>query len=233
MLNSDMCLLLDIFNETSGGKGPEPGFSLGGVSPAVSPQPVCTYGACAESRTADFVRAYATNNTLFMEDFTAVWIKMVTKGYDVCDLAVVPAEGSGPDFEELYGIDAIKQDCEAAPGAALFDVDGPVTSGVLGGGVAAADGLADGPGASPGLVQVSGAAGGAAAAPEDARGAAGPAGLGLGDDAVSVQGAVTPGEAATEGAASQGTASGCGMRCWATVGAGAGVALVLLSGGAL
>eukprot|EP00892_Ulva_mutabilis_P012127 jgi/Ulvmu1/9287/UM050_0036.1 len=231
MLNSDMCLLLDIFNETSGGTSPQVGFGVGGVEAGTAAPPVCTYDTCADSPTAAIVQQYAANNTLFMADFTAVWIKMVTNGYDVCELAVVPAEGSGPDFEELYGIDAITEDCAAESGSSGFNVSGPVTSGVLGGVAPPAEGPDNAPRS---VVTVSGDP---ADAPEEepappvVQGSEGPAGLGLGDGAASVQGAVAPSEAGA--GASGAVGGGSGARRLVAAGAGLGVAWVLLGALAL
>ena len=128
MLNSDMCLLLDIFNETSGGTSPQPGAGVGGVAPGTATLPACTYDTCGESPAGPAVRTYATDNTLFMADFTAVWIKMATKGYAVCDLSVVPSKDAGAGGAELYKIDEITAECEPV----LPEFFGPVTTGVLG-----------------------------------------------------------------------------------------------------
>eukprot|EP00892_Ulva_mutabilis_P004287 jgi/Ulvmu1/222/UM001_0226.1 len=129
MLNSDMCLLLDIFNETSGGTSPKPGVGLGGVAPGTATQPLCTYDACDDSPTAAMVRTYAADNTRFMADFTAVWIKMVLKGYDVCEVSAVPSAPVEGGLEELYGIDALTADCPPV----VPEFSGPVTTGVFGG----------------------------------------------------------------------------------------------------
>ena len=123
MLNSDLCLLLDIFNETSGGTSPPPGRGIGGVAPGTPTKPLCTYDTCRDSPAAPAVRAYGANNTLFMTDFVAVWVKMVTKGYDVCDLSAMVSDASLP--EEVYGIDEITAGC-------VPEFSGPVTTGVLG-----------------------------------------------------------------------------------------------------
>ena len=95
MSNSDMCLLLDIFNETSGGTSPAPGRGTGGVAPGTVTEPVCTYSTCGASPAASTVRAYAANNTLFVADFTAVWVKMVLKGNDVSELTAVGTAAEG------------------------------------------------------------------------------------------------------------------------------------------
>lgn len=226
MLNSDMCLLLDIFNETSGGVSPQRGFAPGGIQAGTSAKPVCTYDTCAESPTAGIVREFAVNNTLFLEEFTSVWIKMVTKGYGVCDLTVLPAEGQGPDYEELYGIDVLTQGCADAPVPIDFEDAGPVTSGVLGGAVTPGA-PAEGPALTPpqGVVAVGGDGGEDALGPVEAPLAAG---LGLGDDSATIEGALTPLEAGEAAAAVDGEAS----RCWRLgfVGAwgGLGVAAVAL-----
>lgn len=223
MLNSDMCLLLDIFNETSGGVSPQPGVGVGGVSAGTPTKPLCTYDTCSESPTAGLVREFAANNTLFMAEFTAVWIKMVTKGYDVCDLSVLPAEGEGPDFEQLYGIDVLTRGCAVAPGAAGFDYAGPVTTGVLGG-APTPSAPAEGPvgaagGPQPaGVVQAGDSGAPSSVAPAEASG-----GIGLRAGAVTVEGALTPlqaGEAAeaVEGAASGSRSLGCGS-LWGALGA--------------
>ena len=67
------------------------------------------------------------DNALFITEFTAVFVKMLTKGYDICALEVVPAAGSGAGVEALYGITAIKEAC-GVPVLAPEAVD-PTTSG--------------------------------------------------------------------------------------------------------
>ena len=51
------------------------------------------------------------DNSLFVAEFTAAFVKMLTRGYDVCDLAVVPSKGSGAEVEGVYGIAFIKEGC--------------------------------------------------------------------------------------------------------------------------
>lgn len=223
MLNSDMCLLLDIFNETSGGTSPQPGIGVGGVSAGTPTKPVCTYDTCGESPTAGLVREFAANNTLFMAEFTAVWIKMVTKGYDVCNLSVLPAEGEGPDFEQLYGIDVLTAGCAVAPGAASFEYSGPVTTGVLT--RASTPSLpSEGPAAAAGAPQPVGVAQeGDSGSPLGAGRTEASGGIGLGAGAATVAGALTPmqaGEAAeaVEGATSGTLRLGCGS-FWGAAGA--------------
>jgi hypothetical protein len=107
MLNSDMSLIKNIF----------------GGNAATNGQAGCTYDTCPATQSATIVEEYATNNTLFVKDFTRVFTKMLTKGYEICDLTVLPSKGSGPEIEQLYGIPALKSECIAAQ---------PTTQGLFG-----------------------------------------------------------------------------------------------------
>lgn len=95
MLNSDMALILDPF----------------GGSTDTSGEPSCTYETCPASPTLSIAEEYAADNDLFVKEFVDVFVKMLTKGYDICDLTVVPSNDSGQQVEALYGIPAIKQSC--------------------------------------------------------------------------------------------------------------------------
>ena len=54
--------------------------------------------------TAPIAQEFADDNDLFINEFMAAYIKMLTKGYDVCDLGVVPSMGEGATVENAYGI---------------------------------------------------------------------------------------------------------------------------------
>lgn len=111
MLNSDMVLIKDVFDGSTKDKG----------------EPTCTYAECPDSPTLSIAEEYAADNALFVKEFTAAYIKMLTKGNDFCDLEVVPSKGSGAEIEQLYGVTAIKQGCGVS--ALSPEAVGPTTSG--------------------------------------------------------------------------------------------------------
>lgn len=77
----------------------------------MSGQPTCEYSSCADSPTFSLAQQYAVDNDMFIRDFTFAFVKMVTKGYDICRLEVVPSQGSGVETEDAYGITGLKESC--------------------------------------------------------------------------------------------------------------------------
>lgn len=128
MLHSDMALLKDIFAGNADDFG----------------TPTCTYDTCSAADTAALVQQLAANNTLFMSQFGDVYTRMALRGYEGCELAVVPSTGFGVTAEDTHGVSAVRNACAergfAPPGTIVLggsppedsstptDADAPVTT---------------------------------------------------------------------------------------------------------
>jgi hypothetical protein len=110
MLNSDMMLIKDVFAGSAQTKG----------------EPTCTYDTCPASPTLPIAQEFAADNDLFVKEFTRAYVKMLTKGYDICTLAVVPSKGSGPEVDAVYEIPAVNAACGVVSPASE-----PTTAGVF------------------------------------------------------------------------------------------------------
>lgn len=118
MLNSDMSLLKAIFTGVPRDQG----------------EAACTYDTCPDAATAPLVRSYAADNALWLANFRAVFVRMLTHGEQPCLLDVYPSMGSGLTAEQEHGVTEIRTSCAdqgfAPPGTVLVGGGGPAAPSV-------------------------------------------------------------------------------------------------------